>query len=166
MNRKGFTLIELLAVLVLLGIITAITVVSVGGIFGSAKNKTEDVFVGTIKDALDVYIDSDAKELSFTSVNNCTINKSHGTVNLYKATEIKNFNSVINSKYKPITASDMKNPANEGVDCNLNAEISIYRDDDYIYYYSVSRSSLGCLKNESGDITNLPISSLSGGCNL
>ena len=55
MNRRGFTLVELLATLVLLGIIMGIVLVSINGNFGDAKNQTEDVFVSTIEDALDVY---------------------------------------------------------------------------------------------------------------
>ena len=65
MNRKGFTLVELLATLVILGIIVGIVIISVSGSLGGAKEKTEEVFVDTIKDAMDVYLDSDAKELDF-----------------------------------------------------------------------------------------------------
>lgn len=157
MNRKGFTLVELLATLVVLGIITMITVVSVNNIFNSTKNKSEDVFVNTIKNAMDMYLNSnDVKNL--TSWDECdnSVNKIHGNIKMHK-TETK-FISVINSEFKPITQSDLVNPANEKVKCN-NANIisvDVYRDDDFVYYYSINKSSFGCLKN-SGVITNLPV---------
>ena len=66
MNKKGFTLVELIASLVILGVILSITIVGASNIFSSAKNKTEDVFVDTIRDAMDMYLTSyNVKELDF-----------------------------------------------------------------------------------------------------
>lgn len=48
MNKKGFTLIEVLSVLVLLGIISAITVPTVNKIIKNAKNKLYDEQVAQI----------------------------------------------------------------------------------------------------------------------
>ena len=154
MNNKGFTLVELIATIVVLGIITSIVLVSVNGGFGEAKNETEDVFVETIKDAIDMYLDSDAKNLSFNSLCSNKLNKSHGTVNVYKVTT--NFQSVINSKYEPITQKDLVNPANEEKCKNASLiSISIYRDDDFVYYYSINKSQFGCL-TQTDKISNLP----------
>jgi len=154
MNRKGFTLTELLATLVVLGIIMGITLVSTMGGFGNAKDKTEDVFISTIEDALDMYLDSDARNLVFNTYA-CTLSKTHGIVNVYKVVD-KTFEDVINSRYSPLTESELVNPANKEVKCNTSASVTIYRDDDYVYYYKVSRSSFGCLLNTEGNITNLP----------
>lgn len=160
MNRKGFTLIELLATLVLLGIVTGITVFSVSGIFNNTKNKSEDAFVETIKDAMDIYLsgnnpkDSNGNKLNFTECSN-KLNKTHGLVKVYKASTY--FNSVINSEYRPISQGDLVNPANEEVSCKNadNIGVTIYRDDDYVYYYKIQKDAFGCLK-KSGVITNLP----------
>ena len=57
------------------------------------------------------------------------------------------FDDIINSSYHPISERDFVNPGNEDIVCNKNAAITIYRDDDYIYYYSINKSSLNCLKN-------------------
>ena len=163
MNKKGFTLVELLATLVVLAIIVGIVLISATGSLGKTKEKTEDVFVKTLKDALDIYIDSDARSLNFdTQI--CTIDKTHRTgVKVYKTNKDKNgnaltFMNVINSSYQPIANSDMHNPANKGTNkyqCNTNGTLSIYRDEDYVYYYKIEKASFGCLNGE-GTITNLP----------
>lgn len=165
MNNKGFTLVELLATIVVLAIIAGISFVSLNVFFGKAKENTEEVFVDTIKDAMDIYLDSDGKSLDFNSKCSNQLSKKHGLVDVYKASDIT-FNDVINSKYKPITKEELVNPANEDIVCNVNALVSIYRDDDGIYYYKINKSDFDCLKNigivtEDGDvysdtITNLP----------
>ena len=160
MNKKGFTLVELLATLVILGIIVGITIISVSGLFKRAKEKSEDIFVDTIKDAMDMYLNSKGdmdEDLPSSSWQLCsnTIDKTFGSVKVYKATTY--FSSIINSQYNPITQEDLVNPANENVSCNLasNINVNIYRDDDYVYYYSITKDNFGCLKN-NGVITNLP----------
>ncbi len=163
MNKKGFTLVELLATLVILGIIMSIVLISTTGGFKNAKNKTEDVFIGTIEDALEIYLDSDARKLNFNELV-CTINKTHREgVNIYKAASIS-FSEVINSEYSPLSINDMHNPANKDSKdeahpylCKVDelGALTIYRDDDYVYYYKLNKSALKCL-NTTGDITNLP----------
>lgn len=155
-KRNGFTIVELLAVLVLLGIIMGIVLVTVNGGFGNAKNKTEEVFVKTIEDSLNVYLDSDARTLSFSSTPSFCINKTHKlNVAVYRANDSLSFSNVINSEYHPIAASDLVNPANKDVSCNANADIEIFRDEDYVYYYRMTKASLNCLKG-TDNITNLP----------
>jgi len=153
MNNKGFTLVELLATLVILGIISSIVVVGLVIDFRETKGKTEDIFISTIEDAMDIYLNSDGKKLSFSTYA-CTISKSHGNVNVYKATG-STIDSVINSSYNPLTEKDLVNPANEEVTCNKYAPITVYRDDDYVYYYKIEKSGFSCLKT-TGYITNLP----------
>jgi len=154
MNKKGFTLVELIATIALLGIVMGIAIYAASGGFSEAKNKTEDVFIKTLQDALNIYTDSDAKRLSFATSSTCSIEKRFGNVNVYKNSTAITFNNVINSDYAPLSEAEMVNPANE-TKCNLNAPVSIYRDDDYVYYYRVNKSDLGCLTGE-GYITNLP----------
>lgn len=164
-KRNGFTIVELLAVLVLLGIIMGIVLVTVNGGFSNAKNKTEEVFIGTIEDALNMYLNSSEAKILFNngSYTACTIDKTHKLgVKVYKADTLASFRDVINSEYHPIAASDLVNPANDGAKCSNIDEniISIYRDEDYVYYYKIEKTNLDCLKDKTGNITNLP-----SGCN-
>ena len=155
MNRRGFTLIELLATLVVLGIITGIVLVSSTSLFKDKKSDTEDVFVDTLKDAIKIYIDGlGGVELNDSS--ECTIKKSihPNEVGIYEVETIT-FRNITNSKYKPLTEKDMINPANK-VKCNINAEIHIYADSDFAYYYKFTGSDLKCLSKNTGVISNLP----------
>ena len=160
MNNKGFTLIELLATIIVLSIIAGIAFGIINADFGKAKESVEEVFVDTIRDALNVYLDSDAKSLTFTNVCSNKISKKIGEATVESA--VVTMDDVINSSFHPISKSDLVNPAYEEVNCNepANINITIYRDSDYVYYYSVSKSSFNCLKNIGGDydevISNLP----------
>lgn len=157
MNKKGFTLVELLATLVILGIVTGLVVVGVNYNIKNTKEKTEEVFIGTIKDALKVYIDSDAKNLTFKSSAEGCIDKSlKSNVKVYMVNSAVSLTTVVNSKYSPLDIKDLVNPNNEKVNCNVTSRIVyIYRDEDYVYYYKIAKSSLSCLTT-SGNITNLP----------
>lgn len=156
MNRRGFTLIELLATLAVLGIITGIVLVSSTSLFKDKKSDTEDVFVDTLKDAIKIYIDG-LGGVEFGNLE-CTIEKSihpNGVgVGIYKVNTIT-FRNITNSKYKPLTKEDMINPANK-VKCNIDAEIHIYADSDFAYYYKFTGSDLECLCKNTGVISNLP----------
>ena len=158
MNNKGFTLIELLATLVLLALVVGLSVGAFNFSFGKAKEKTEEVFVDSLRDFIDVYLSSEFNSLKIGNECSNTITKKHNSaVKVFKVTKggvsIK-FNDVINSAYKPLSLSDFVNPANEDVTCNVNAVINVYRDDDYVYYYSVDKKELGCLLNHSNGTGN------------
>ncbi len=145
MNRRGFTLVELLATLVILGIVTSIVLIGINGGFNNAKDKTEDVFVKTVKDAMDIYLDSDAKKLNFSKVEVCTLNKTHGKSKVYKSSDNITLNNIINSEFHPITQDDLVNPVNSSK-CDKNTVVNIYRDEDYVYYYEID-GDMGCLVN-------------------
>ena len=155
MNNKGFTLTELLATIVVLAIVVGITIGIVNVNFGKTKKNAEEVFVDTIKDAMNIYLDSNAKQLNFATMCTNKLNKTHGSVNVYKA--VTNFSNVINSDYHPIAQSDLVNPGNDDTACSnaSNIEISIYRDDDYVYYYEINKSEFGCLLNTSGEYSSV-----------
>jgi len=159
MNRKGFTLIELLAVIMLLGIIAGVSFVAVNYGLEEARKETEKVFVKTLKDAISMYLNSDAKELKFATSKSCEVVKLLDTVNVFEGKNkngtVITFKDIINSEYRPIMESDMVNPATEEK-CNADAKIRIFRDEDYVYYYMFSGSDLGCLVNNTGTIANFP----------
>ena len=169
MGNKGFTLVELLSALVILSLVVGLGI----GVFNfnmkNIKEKTEEVFIDTLKDAVDMYLSSELGSLKISDVCGNKLEKMHSSsIDVYKVTKndgskVK-FSDIINSSYKPISLSDFVNPANKGLDgkyeCNINAEINVYRDDDFVYYYSIDKSGLGCLNNIGNGydmvISNLP----------
>lgn len=159
MNKKGFTLVELLATLVILGIVVSLTIVGMNINLNNTKKKTEEVFIGTIKDALKMYLDSDARTLEYNSSSTsvCTIDKAlKDNVKVYKTSSVVTLDTIINSKYSPLLNEDLVNPNNEA-NCNINASVDIYRDEDYVYYYKMKKGNLNCLTIDlDGYITNLP----------
>ena len=173
MNRRGFTLIELLATIVVLGIVVSLTVVGVNISIKKAKKKTEEVYISTLRDTIKIYLDdaSELSELNWTDVG--TINKTvGGSVSLYSASSMISFRNIINSKYRPIIEKDMINPATEKMCTISDAIIHIYKDDDEVYYYYISKNSLtiegdelhtSCLVDDEGYISNLPESVINSG---
>lgn len=166
MNNKGFTLVELLATLVILALVVGLSLSAFNFNFGNAKKKTEEVFVDTLRDAVDTYLSSEFGNLkSYDECPNPLEKKYNTNVRVYKVKDNDDssitFKDIIDSDYKPITESDLINPANEKK-CSTDAVINVYRDEDYIYYYSIAKSNLDCLENVNEEdgyssiITNLP----------
>lgn len=140
MNNKGFTLIELLTVIVILSIITGITLTMINMNMNKTKEKTEEIFVDTIKDAMELYLSSASKnENNKESVG--YIKKKNGCKEVYKYSASVNFKSdVMESKYVPLTESEFVNPGYEDVACDASkATVTLYRDDDYVFYYEISK---------------------------
>lgn len=171
MNNKGFTLVELLAVLVILALVVGMTLTTVNFNFGKAKEKTEEVFVDTIRDAVEMYLSTESDNLKliedilydgdgniieerFVECNN-KLKKEYNDESRVFLVEKRgdsdnilwiNFSDIINSSYKPLTLEEFINPANEE-QCKTDAEIKVYRDEDYVYYYWIKKRELGCLNN-------------------
>lgn len=146
MNRKGFTMIELLAVIVVLGIVLVITFPNMTDVFKSSKLKSEEAFVERISQSIDSYVTLNSSSIGFSP--DGTAQKNYGgsnhSVNVYKGTIT--INTIINNNI--ISEKDYKNPGNENVTCNKNAEIEVYRDSDYVYCHKIKKDSLGCLTDE------------------
>ena len=141
MNKKGFTLVELLATIVVLSIVVGLTIVGINANIKNAKKKTEEVFIGTLRDAIKIYLDSDNTNISW-GASTCSFEKVGKESNLYKANDSISFGDIISSEYHPIVEKDLINPANEKLCSSDLSVIDIYRDDDYVYYYYIDKDSL------------------------
>lgn len=144
MNRKGFTLIELLAVIILLGIVLVFTIPNVMDTYKNSKLKTEKVFVDKLSDVIDGHIKLNSNDFNFVQDGTANKEGQTETVTIYKSAIT--INDIIESKL--ISESDYINAGNKDVKCNINAEIEVYKDSDYVYCHKVKKESLGCLTND------------------
>ena len=156
-GEKGFTLIELLAVIIILGIVVGIVILLTSGSSKKAKEKSEEVFVGTLKDAINVYLDSESSKLASADSWKyaCSVSLSGQRHEFSILNEKKSFDDIIHSDYAPISADDLVNPADPSSEntCDISKDnISIYKDANGTKYFFFT---LNCL-NYSCYASNLP----------
>jgi type IV pilus assembly protein PilA len=72
-NQRGLTLVELLAVMVILGIIAAIAVPSIGKVIDNSKDKAQVANAHQIVDAAKLYVNSGEKAVPTTNGGTATI---------------------------------------------------------------------------------------------
>ena len=159
MNKKGFTLVELLATIIVLAIVTGITVVSVLTSLDKAKQKTEKEFLNQLSNIIDSYmelnIDIISKSFSDTTQVGLvgTINKNHGNIKLYSSKNKYDLSSIINN-LQTTSEKNLINPVNSK---ECTGKITYYRDEDYVYYYTVTMEN-DCLEYNEKEkvISTLP----------
>ena len=142
MNNKGFTLVELLATIMILALIAGISMISYSGYLNRSKDKTEEIFKKNIYDYIDAFITS--------NTNNFSDNTLVGS-NVYSQkynNHTITFQDLIDSNI--INAKDLKNNTNNKV-CSTNTNITIYRDNNYVYCFIVY---LNCLDSSDNEVSN------------
>jgi len=132
LNKKGFTLVELLATVVLLGIISAIAMVSIDAILDDSQVRECDSILLSIKSATKEYISDNRFEL----------NSKTGNVDV---TELINQGYLTAMLTDPFNNVEIKNPVIQ-VDYQLN--------DDYTYQSAVIKKgskTITCDKKQVKD---------------
>lgn len=142
MNNKGFTLVELLATIMILALIAGISMISYSGYLNRSKDKTEEIFKKNISDYIDAFITSNTNNFSDnTLVGNNVYSQKYNN-------HIITFQDLIDSNI--INAKDLKNNTNNKV-CSTNTNITIYRDNNYVYCFIVY---LNCLDSSDNEVSN------------
>lgn len=167
MNNKGFTLVEMLATIVILGIIMGIASTSVINSINTSKNKSEKIFTDKVANLIDDYLNLYGNSLSKTkklTTENRQYEKCEdsGCNNIHKV-DVYQLKSIYLKDLvdKQIIEEDkLINPSNKKK-CLQNGakgpEIKIYKDSDYVYYYSTDLSKSSCgIKSENGIINTVP----------
>lgn len=145
MNRKGFTLIELLAVIVIISIVLVIAIPSSIDAYKKSRLKAEDVFVKRLSEQVDSYTSLNTDDLSFRNIGpKIKVDSEKREVTVYK--ESITVQDLIDEKL--ISESDYINPNNKNQECDVNAEIEVYKDSDFVYCHKIKASSLGCLTDD------------------
>ncbi len=159
MKKNGFTLIELLATLIILALVVGISIVGINVSMTNAKKNTEKVFIKSLKDAVESYIETSISEINrigregFSEI--CYIKKNNQEVEVTGNLINFTFRNVIDSDYSPLDQSKFFNPVNK-TNCSLDAGISIYKDTDQVYYYKFDLKDLGCMEYNTEIVSVLP----------
>ena len=145
LDNKGFTLIEVIAVVAILGIIVAIVLPSVFGYFDTSKEKSEEIFVKETERVIENYVALNGRNISYETTNPIVFKKcdpllgdsSCVNVNAYRneTTNKITFNDLISEGL--IQDGDIINPKTN-MECSLDTEIVVYRDDDYVYCFETT----------------------------
>lgn len=146
MNRRGFTLIELLAVIAIMAIVLVIAIPSSIDAYKKSRLKAEEVFAKRLSEQVDSYTSLNTEELNFNTNIGTKIkpDTDRREVTVYQDTiTIEN---LINNKL--IRKSDYINPNNKNEECNVNAEIEVYKDSDFVYCHRIKAASLNCITDE------------------
>ena len=164
MNNKGFTLVEMLAVVVILALVGGIATVGVINTINTSKIKSEKIFVDKLSNLIDDYLDLYRPSQEVTT--SYTINKCANS-NCSKKTELKiikvtksgdiHLSDLIDKKI--ISEEDLINPKTKEkclIEGNIDPEIKVYRDEEYVYYYYVDLRGNCDISDENGIINTLP----------
>ena len=139
MGKKGFTLIELLAVIVILGIISLIVVPVLTNSYNDSKKKSEDIFLERLSSVIGSYISLNSDTINFDSTFTARKKNSDTGVDVYQGKIT--INDLIDSKL--LSLEDFVNPGNKESNCNVNTEIEVFRDSDFVYCHKMKR--MDCL---------------------
>lgn len=142
MNNKGFTLVELLATIIILALIAGISMISYNGYLNRSKDKTEEIFKKNISDYIDAFITSNTNKFSDNTLVGSNVYSQK--YNNHMIT----FQDLIDSNI--INVKDLKNNTNNKV-CSTNTNITIYRDNNYVYCFIVH---LDCLDTSDNEVSN------------
>lgn len=142
MNNRGFTLVELLATIIILSIIVGVGVMTYTNYLDSSKERTEEVFKKNISDYIDAFITANTGKLTDDTLEGNNVYKVK--YNNHAIT----FQDIIDDNI--ITQNNLTNNTNKKK-CSVNTNITIYRDNNYVYCYAVE---LDCLDSNDNKLTN------------
>ena len=165
MNNKGFTLIELLATVVVLSLVLGIATHGVISAINNSKTRGEELFVTQLSKIIDGYIEEYGSSLQVVG-STYTFSKKNNLGNStysVESNQVKNSGrsiyvlDLVNGGF--IDEAKFINPKNKKK-CfgqRNNPEIKIYRDSDFVYYYSIDLSNNLCeIEQDHAKINTLP----------
>lgn len=134
MNNKGFTLVELLATIVILGLVMGIASYGVISAINTSKDKSEAAFVKRLCGVIDSYLAENGDNLNGDIRKVLSDGREVIKVGTIDLTELV--------KAKLVNESDLVNPKNKQSCYDASLSITVYRSDDWVYYYNFDFSGV------------------------
>ena len=155
LNNKGFTLVEVISVILIIAILAGFVIPSVFGYFDTSKEKSEEIFVKEMARVIENYVALNGRNISYDMANPIAVEKcdpllgdsSCVNVNAYRneTTNKITFNDLISEGL--IQDGDIINPKTN-MECSLDTEIVVYRDDDYVYCFMTTLDCVDAPNNK------------------
>ena len=157
MNRNGFTLVEMLATIVILSIVLGIASYGVISAINSSKDKSEEVFVQKLGTLLDSYIATNVS--TFSASSDCSTFTKTGSIGSRDVGICKvggfYLKKIVDDGY--VDKSQFVNPKTKESCYDSSKQVDVYRDGDYVYYYSVDLKDVCGLGEEYSPFTSAPV---------
>lgn len=158
MNNKGFTLIELLATIVVLALVSSVTIISVTTYYQKSKEKAEEAFRKQLEGYVDDYIAMYGSKLEFDSGESnekCYLNEGDCKDITLKKAISSNTNMNIKFVSDTFANQDIVNP-NTGINCEeSNTTLTIYRDTDFVYCFTIEPNGSSCIDETISTCENM-----------
>ena len=158
MNNKGFTLVELLAVIVIIAVLGSIATYGVINAIKVSKDKAEDAFLNELGKTIETYISFNTPSKKNIDGINFTkkIISTGGLTNSYYVSSSSTAWEMNGMKLQDLLEysdnNKFVNPKNSDKECNLENEVTVFMDSDYVYYYYVDFDEMDCVSD--GKIVN------------
>lgn len=153
LNNKGFTLIEVISVVIILGIIVSLVIPSLFGYFDTTKEKSEEIFSKQLSKIIDDYVSLEGSKIKFDNTNYKLVKKCNPfitddckEVKVYKNITKVTFQNLIDANLTKEKDIINPNDSNNDNNCDLNTEITVYKDEEYVYCFETKPN---CLKEEN-----------------
>lgn len=163
-NNKGFTLIELLATIAILAIVSSITIVTVVDYVKKSKEKTEQAFYKQLENHIENYISLYGTKLEYNVIGENKIKCHTEAIGVEEGagteicSEVKLFQAINSPTIETITDTVSNkifiNPSTEVVCANDNTRLTIFRDNDFVYCFTleIEEGQNSCISKEEFEI--------------
>jgi len=159
MNNKGFTLVELLATIVILGIISTVTIVTVTEYYQRSKEKAEEAFYKQLEGYVYDYITLSGSKLAYVNSGYTNLQKCYkdGEDEICENTTLKKAsdNFQLGTLIESVVSKDVLNPKTDVKCTDSNTTLNIYRDSDYVYCFSIKPNGNSCISETISTCENI-----------
>jgi len=136
MNQKGVTLVELLIVIVVMGVISAFSIVALGDIITNTSQQVDEYNIKLLEDKIELAMADGTLTVKNNRLFNTVTNRAYGGTGSWFVEDMVNY---LGSRVIPVV-EEAKNPYNQdGGDGKYKFFFNVKTDKIEIFYYDTSR---------------------------